>query len=263
MESKNPVFSRSQYVHPQGGWAGPAPTPDQLRGMYDQPAYAPARPAYRTMTLDDVVVKGFLTLGTLVVTGAAAWVLEVPMGIAAAAAIVGVILGLIASFKQSTNPALILGYAAFYGVFVGAFSRYMEGYAEGAVLQAVLGTALAFAGTLTVYALKIIRVTPKLVRFVVAASIGALGLMLINLIMGIFIPGGLGLRTGVLGIVFGLAMVLLGCFFLLLDFNDIEQAVRSGAPAQLAWQFAFGLTLSLVWIYLEVLRLVTYFTNND
>ncbi|MEV0584240.1 Bax inhibitor-1/YccA family protein [Nonomuraea sp. NPDC050310] len=265
MESKNPVFSRSQYTHPQGGWAGPPPTPDQLHGMYDQPAYqAPAPPAYRTMTLDDVVVKSFLTLGTLVVAAAASWVLKVPVGVAAVAALVGVVLGLIASFKQSTNPALILGYALFYGVFVGAISRSFEDTFYGVVLQAVIGTVLAFAGTLTVYALRIVRVTPKFVRFVIAASIGALGLMLINLVAGIFIPGGLGLREfGFLGVAFSLAMILLGCFFLLLDFNDIERAVQGGAPAKFAWQCAFGLTLSLVWIYLEILRLVSFFSSSD
>ncbi|WP_084957152.1 Bax inhibitor-1/YccA family membrane protein [Thermoactinospora rubra] len=265
MESKNPVFNRSQYTHPQGGWGAPPPTPDQLRDMYDAPAYTPpAPPAYRTMTIDDVVVRGFLTLGTLIVSAAAAWVLNVPLGVAVVCAIVGVILGLVASFKQSTNPALILGYALFYGVFVGAISKAFEDAFYGVVLQAVLGTAMAFAGTLTVYALRIVRVTPKFVKFVLAAGIAALGLILVNLIASIFLQGGLGLREeGPLGYVFSIAMILLGCFFLLLDFDSVEQAVKSGAPEKFAWQCAFGLTLSLVWIYLEVLRFVSYFSGDD
>ncbi|MCG5216852.1 Bax inhibitor-1/YccA family protein [Streptosporangium sp. KLBMP 9127] len=260
MESKNPVFSRKRQG--QQAWGGPTPSSDQLQNMYDAPSYAP--PAQRQMTIDDVVVRGFMTLGTLVVAAAAAWVLNVPLGIAVVFALVGVVLALIASFKQSTSPVLILGYALFYGVFVGALSHTYESFYNGVVIQAVLGTALAFGGVLAVHSLKIIRVTPKLVRFVGAAAIAAIGLMLINLVAGFFVDGGIGIRTdSPLGWIFSAAMILLGCFFLLLDFDMVEQAVAQGAPEKFAWQCAFGLTLSLVWIYLEVLRFVSYFSGND
>ncbi|NUW35370.1 Bax inhibitor-1/YccA family protein [Nonomuraea sp. SMC257] len=258
MESKNPVFSRTRQQ--SAGWGAPTPTPAQLQDMYETPSYAPPR----TMTLDDVVVRGFMTLGTLVVGAAAAWYFKVPTGVAVGAAIVALILGLVASFKQSTNPALILGYALFEGVFLGAISRVFEAYFPGIVIQAVLGTALAFGAVLTVYALRIVRVTSKLVKYVAAAGIAALGLMVVNLLVGIFNGTGLGLRTdSPIGWVFSIAMILLGCFFLLLDFDAVEQGVRQGAPEKFAWQCAFGLTLTLVWIYLEVLRFISYFTNSD
>ncbi|MFG1947890.1 Bax inhibitor-1/YccA family protein [Nonomuraea sp. NPDC048826] len=261
MQSKNPVFSKKQST----GWGGQAPTPQQLQNMYDSPSYAPpTQPAYRTMTLDDVVVRGFMTLGTLVVAAAAAWYFDVPLALAIGASIVALVLGLIASFTMSTNPALILGYAAFQGVFLGAVSSVFDQQINGIVVQAVLGTAMAFGGTLAVYTLRIIRVTPKLVKYVVAAAVAALGLILVNLIAGFFIPGGLGLRDGgPLAIVFSVAMILIGCFFLLLDFDSIEQGVKEGAPEKFAWQCAFGLTLSLVWIYIEMLRLISYFTSSD
>ncbi|MGN9840738.1 Bax inhibitor-1/YccA family protein [Nonomuraea sp. H19] len=263
MESKNPVFSKSRQQ--AGGWAGPNPSPDMLQNMYDAPSYAPpTRPAYRTMTLDDVVVRGFLTLGALVVAAAAAWVLNVPPVVAIGAAVVALILGLIASFTQSTNPALILGYAVFEGVFLGKISALFEGMVSGIVLQAVLGTAFAFGAVLTVYSLRVIRVTPKLVKYGIAAAIAALGLVLVNLLVGIFNGVGLGLRTdSPIGWIFSIVMILIGCFFLLLDFDSIEQGVKQGAPEKFAWQCAFGLTLSLVWIYLEVLRFISYFTNSD
>ncbi|MFC4008297.1 Bax inhibitor-1/YccA family protein [Nonomuraea purpurea] len=263
MESKNPVFSRSRQQ--AGGWAGPTPSPDQLQNMYDSPSYAPpSRPAQRTMTLDDVVVRGFLTLGALVVAAAAAWILNVPPMIAIGAAIVALVLGLIASFTQSTNPALILAYAVFQGVFLGKISSVFEGMISGIVLQAVLGTAFAFGAVLTVYSLRIIRVTPKLVKFGLAAGIAAIGLLLVNMIVGLFNDGGLGLRTdSPIGWAFSIVMILIGCFFLLLDFDSIEQGVKQGAPEKFAWQCAFGLTLSLVWIYLEVLRFVSYFSSSD
>ncbi|MFI7452627.1 Bax inhibitor-1/YccA family protein [Nonomuraea sp. NPDC049714] len=262
MQSRNPVFSRSRQ---SAGWGAPAPSPDQLQNMYDAPSYAPpTQPAFRAMTLDDVVVRSFMTLGTLVVTAAAAWYLDVSPGVAIGAAIVALVLGLIVSFTQSSNPALILGYAAFEGVFLGTISSLFEGQISGIVIQAVLGTAMAFGGVLAVYTLRIVRVTPKMVKYVIAAAVAALGLILVNLVAGFFVPGGLGLReAGTLGIVFSAAMILLGCFFLLLDFDSIEQGVKQGAPAKFAWQCAFGLTLSLVWIYLEVLRLLSYFSSSD
>ncbi|GAA3234233.1 Bax inhibitor-1/YccA family protein [Nonomuraea helvata] len=207
---------------------------------------------------------GFLTLGVLVVAAAAAWILNVPPMVAVGAAIVALILGLIASFTQSTNPALILAYAAFEGVFLGKISAVFEGAISGIVLQAVLGTAFAFGAVLTVYSLRVIRVTPKLVKFGLAAGIAALGLLLVNMLVGLFADGGLGLRTdSPIGWAFSIVMILIGCFFLLLDFDSIEQGVRQGAPEKFAWQCAFGLTLSLVWIYLEVLRFVSYFTSSD
>ncbi|GAA3126273.1 Bax inhibitor-1/YccA family protein [Planomonospora alba] len=263
MESKNPVFKRQPQGHQ--AWGAPTPTPEQLQGMYDAPAYAQhAPPAYRAMTIDDVVVRGFMTLGTLVVAAAAAWVLNLGWGAAIAGVIVGLILALVISFKQSTNPALILGYSVAYGVAVGVVSHLMENFFPGIVIQAVLGTALAFGAMLTVYALRIVRVTPKFTKFVVAASLGLLGALLVNWVASFFVEGGLGLReAGPIGYAVSAAAILLGCFFLLLDFNQVEEGVRAGVPAKYSWLMAFGLTVTLVWIYMEVLRLLSYFSSSD
>jgi len=215
------------------------------------------------MTIDDVVVKSAMTLGALIVSAGVAWYLELGFGVAMVAVIVGLVLGLIVSFRQSTNPALILGYSVAYGVAVGVISHVYETVYNGIVLQAVLGTMLAFVGTLTVYALRILRPTPKLTKFVVAAGFAALGLMLLNWIVGFFVTGGLGLRTDTpLSWIFSVAMILLGCFFLLLDFDQVDRGVRAGVPARFAWLMAFGLTVTLVWIYLEILRFISYFADN-
>ncbi|MEZ0073405.1 Bax inhibitor-1/YccA family protein [Planotetraspora sp. GP83] len=261
MESRNPIFSRRGTAGQQA-WSTPAPSVQQLNDMYGAPSYAP--PSERTMTIDDVVVRGSMTLGTLVVSAALAWYFDVGLGVAVLAGIVGLVLGLIVSFRQSTNPALILGYAVAYGIAIGALSQAYEARFNGIVVQAVLGTMVAFGGTLAVYALKIFRPTPKFTKFVIAAGFGALGLVLINWIASIFVTGGLGLRTdSPVGWIFSVAMILLGCFFLLLDFAEIERSARAGVPERYSWLMAFGLTLSLVWLYLEILRFISYFTNND
>ncbi|MFF0306797.1 Bax inhibitor-1/YccA family protein [Streptosporangium sp. NPDC004379] len=260
MESRNPVFRQANAQ--QRGWSAPTPTPDQLQGMYDRPSYAP--PAQRAMTIDDVVVRGFITLGTLVVSAAAAWALNLGTAAMLIGMIVGLVLALIVSFKQSTNPVLILGYAVGYGVAVGVASHLYNDLYNGIVLQAVLGTALAFGGTLAVYALRIVRVTPKFTKFVVAAGLALMGLMLVNWIAGYFIAGGLGLRTGdgLMSYAFSVAAILIGCFFLLLDFNSVEEGVRAGVPERYSWLMAFGLTVTLVWLYLEILRLISYFSRD-
>ncbi|ACY96629.1 Bax inhibitor-1/YccA family protein [Thermomonospora curvata] len=259
MDSRNPAFRRVSFGQHMG--QGHAPSPQLLHEMYNRPAYTP--PAQRTMTYDDVVVKGFLALGTLVLTGALTWTL-VPLPTAMAVAVVAFLLqlglGLFISFTQKANAPLVLAFSALYGVGIGAISHFFETLYHGIVLQAVIGTALAFGGMLAVHSLRIIRVTPKLTRFVVAAGFAMLGLMLINLVVALFNDTGIGIRSdGPLGIAFSVVAILLGCFFLLLDFDTIEQGVQAGAPEKFAWYCAFALVLSLVWIYLELLRLLSYF----
>ncbi|MFC6082378.1 Bax inhibitor-1/YccA family protein [Sphaerisporangium aureirubrum] len=262
MQSRNPVLGRLGQNNRQYG-AGPMASPQHLREMYDAPSYAPPTQA-RPMTIDDVVVRGFITLGTLVLSAALAWYFNFGMGIAIAGVIVGLVLGLIVSFRQSTNPVLILGYSVAYGVAIGVISHVYNTLYDGIVIAAAFGTMVAFGGMLAVYALKIFRPTPKFTKFVVGAAFAALGLMALNFIFGFFVQGGLGLRTdSPLGWVFSIAMILLGCFFLLLDFDAVEQGVRAGVPEKYSWLMAFGLTVSLVWIYLEVLRFLSFFFNND
>ncbi|GAA0987423.1 Bax inhibitor-1/YccA family protein [Acrocarpospora macrocephala] len=231
--------------------------------MYNAPSYAPPTIS-RTMTMDDVVMKGFIVLGVILATAGTSWYLGWGIGIGVGAALVALVLGLIVSFTQRPNPALVLGYAAFEGVFLGVISNFFEARYPGIVLQAVIGTMMAFLGTLAVYSLKIFRPTPKFTKFVIGAAIAAVGLILVNLIASFFVDGGLGLRSGgPLAIAFSVGMILLGCFFLLLDFDQINEGVRAGVPEKFSWLMAFGLALSLVWIYLEVLRLLSYFSGDD
>jgi uncharacterized YccA/Bax inhibitor family protein len=260
MESRNPVFSRRGAFAQQSGYA---PNAQYLENMYNAPAYTPQR----SMTLDDVVVRSFLTLGTLVVAGALAWVF-VPERLAGAVSLVAILVGVvfwaIVTFGRKVNPVLVLGFAASYGVAVGLISHAYNDVYNGVVLQAVIGTALAFGAMLTVYALRIVRVTPKFTRFVIAAGLALVGLMVLNLLVSIFHVGGIGVRgNGMLGVVFSIAAILVGCLFLLLDFSSIEEGVRSGAPQKASWLAAFGLTLTLVWIYLEMLRFLSRFYSRN
>jgi uncharacterized YccA/Bax inhibitor family protein len=262
VKSSNPVFGRGFPSGQQYATFGnnvATPEASQLNQMYNAPAYAPPR----YMTLDDVVVRTAATVGTILVGGAFSWLVlkqETALALALPAILVGFVLAMIITFKQITNPAMILAYAAFEGLALGGISRVFEHAYNGIVIQAVLGTFGVFAGMLVVYKTGAIRVTPKFQRWMLGALIGVVVLMVVNVIASFITPGGLGLRDGSpIAILFSLVCIGVAAFSFLLDFDMVDQAVRRGAPEKFAWYAAFGLTVTLVWLYIEILRLLSYF----
>lgn len=257
MRSSNPILSRDD-AFTRGGYAtfgsGPAAPPaDELQKMYDRPAYT----GVRTMTIDDVVARTTLLLGVIAATGGLAWFLNLGLGVAIVAAIAAFVLVIVVSFKRVINPGLIITYAALEGVFLGVISHLFETVYTGIVVQAVLGTGTAFAVMLALYKSRKIRVTPKFTKILIGAVLGFFALSLVNLLASFFVDGGLGLReTGPLGLLFGLAGVVLASLCLVLDFDFIEKGVQNGAPEKEAWLGAFGLVVTLVWLYLEMLRVI-------
>jgi len=219
------------------------------------------------------VLRTASTLGTLIVTAALAWAL-LPVddahisrsyGIGIGAALIGMVLAFVQSFKRTASPALILTYAAFEGVFLGVVSSIVDQrIASGAAMQAVIGTMAVFAAVLVAYKAGWIRVNRRFYGFVMAAALGFVLLMMVNLLFAVFGGGdGLGFRSGGLGIFFGVIGVILGACFLALDFKQVEDGIAYGAPKGEAWLAAFGLTLTLVWIYMEFLRILAILNSND
>lgn len=268
----NPVFSRkgggipSYPAAQQGGYAtwnapGAGVGQQQPGAQVGGPGgYAP--PKY--MTMDDVVVRTAAMIGIILVAGAINWMLvpdEARMPVTIIGLIGGLVLGLVNSFKRTPSAPLILAYAALEGLFLGGISSFFEAQWSGIVIQAILGTLFVFAGMLVVYRTGAIRVTPKFQRWMMGALIGVAGLMLVNLLAAVIGGGdGLGLRSGgTLAIVFSLVCIGIAAFAFLLDFDMVDKAISRGAPQNFAWYAAFGLTVTLVWLYLEILRLLSYF----
>lgn len=246
-----------------GGYAGFNSAPAGLGGAV--PGYAGAPPVTgRPMTVDDVVTKTGITLAVLMATGvltyiSGLWWLSLP------AALIGFVLALVIIFKKVVSPPLILTYAAVEGVFLGGISGAIGSSVgnPGIILQAITGTALVFGGMLVVYKTGAVKVTPRFTKWLIGAMIGVVGLMLVNLIASFFVSGGLGLRDGgPLAIVFSLVCIGVAAFSFLLDFDAADQAIRANAPEKTAWYIAFGLTVTLVWLYLEILRLLSYFQGE-
>jgi uncharacterized YccA/Bax inhibitor family protein len=271
MPSSNPAFSRlggAGNGQQSAGW-GAQPQQYGAPGQYGTPTqqdpYAAPSPYAATttqyMTMDDVVSRTGITFLVTVAAAAATWALpgQTGWGLALPAVLVAFVLGLVIAFKQIANPVATLSYGALYGVALGAISEAFNDIYPGIVMQALIGTFGVFAGMLVIYKTGAIRVTPKLTRWVVAAAIGALVLMVANLVAGLF-GASLGIRDGgPLAIVFSLVVIGIAAFFLLLDFDMADEAIRRGAPAKFAWYIAFGLLVTVIWLYIEILRLLSYF----
>lgn len=269
MESRNPVFNRTEEFGRggrQAGYGTVAPNAGQLEDMYAAPSATPVQTG--RMTYDDVIVKTAITFGVLLAGAIVGWFNPQLMLVGL---IVGLVLGLVNAFKRNPTPALILAYAAFEGLFVGGISNVFEGMQingnslDGIVSQAVLGTLAVFAVALWAYRSKKIRVTPKFQRGVMIALGGYLVFSLVNLLFQVFgsSDSTFGFRTGIFGVLIGVFAVGLAALVLILDFDFIEKGVRSGIPAKFAWTAAFGLVVTLVWLYIEMLRLLAILRGGE
>ncbi len=242
---QDPYAQPGQYGQPPQGYGQP-PTPTQA-------------PEGR-MTLDDVVTKTAVTIGTLIIFAALAWMLVPPAlyfpGLILSG-IVGFVAVLLVSFRRKVSPPLVLAYAAIEGVFIGLISSLYNARFDGIVVQAVIGTFVAAGVTLAAYKFFNIKVTPKFQKIVVLATIAFAALMLGNLVFSLFTGGGLGLRGGLLGIGVSAIAIVLAVLNLVLDFDYIERGVQMGAPASESWRGAFGLTVTMVWLYIELLHLLS------
>ena len=261
--------------YPQQGYGQPYPQQGYPQQGYPQQGY-PGGPmggvGEPPMTIDDVVVRTGMTLGVVAIFGVINYFLfGAAPGLAIAltfiGAIGGLILGLVISFKQVTSPAAILPYAALEGLLVGGLSAILAytlevntgqaGAGGTLVTQAVIGTVAVFGVMLALYKFRIIKVTDGFVKAVTYAVLGAAALMLVNFVLSFFIAGGIGLREpSPLGLLVGLVFVVLAALTLAVEFRGIEEGLAAGVPNRFAWQFAFGLTVSLVWLYIEILRLL-------
>ncbi|MBO0679451.1 Bax inhibitor-1/YccA family protein [Mycolicibacterium sp. S2-37] len=281
-ESSNPVFR--SLPKSQGGYAtfGTGAAGYGAQQVQADPYAAPYAQhpeqtgVARPMTIDDVVTKTGVTLAVLSAVAVVSYYLvSQNLGLATPFALVGGLGGLalvlIATFgRKQDNPAIVLSYAALEGLFLGSVSFIIANLVSfggvGMIAQAIVATMGVFFGMLVVYKTGAIRVTPKFTRMIVAGMFGVLALVLLNLVLGLFGVGGgagLGLRDGGgLAIVFSLVCIALAAFSFLIDFDSADQMVRAGAPEKAAWGVALGLTVTLVWLYIEILRLLSYF-NND
>ncbi|MET3348490.1 UNVERIFIED_ORG: putative YccA/Bax inhibitor family protein [Arthrobacter sp. UYEF1] len=251
----------------QGGWSAHQQnmTDEQLRQMYNQPTAGPADTG--RMTYDDVIVKTAACLGVLL--AGAAVTLFVSMGLASMLMIVGAlggfVLALVNTFKKQPSPALILAYAGLEGLFLGGLTRVLDLMYPGVGLQAVIGTLSVFTVTLLLFKSGKVRASPKAMKFFMIAMVGYGLFSVVNLVMMMtgMTTEPFGLRSGIIGVVIGILAIGLAAFSLVMDFTSIEAGVQSGAPQRFSWTAAFGLTVTLVWLYVEIIRVLAILRGED
>lgn len=281
MQSSNPVLNRSSAFAPGQGQAYPGTAPYGQPGPYNQPGqvgggyggpqqYQGAPASSRPMTLDDVIVKTSLTLGVVVLFAALSWTM-VPDTLVVPAFLGGALaafaLGMVLSFKRTISPALVMVFAAFEGVFLGIGSEFIARWvgSPDVVVQAVLATMVTAGLTLATYKYFNVKVTPRFTRIVVVATMGFAGVVVINFILSMLgvVQGGGVAGMSPLGLLFAAIGAGLAVFNLILDFDLIERGVAAGAPQNEAWRAAFGLTVTLVWLYWNLLRILAILRGGD
>lgn len=236
------------------------PTADRLQEQYNMPGAAGSQGA--PMTYDDVVRKSVTSFAVLLVGAGVAVTLAsmmpgLAMGLALAAVLGGLVLGLVNAFKREPNPGLILAYSATQGFFLGAITWVLEMSYPGVAVQAVTATLVVFGTVLALFKSGKVRATPKLNKMFFTALIAYAVFSMINLGLMLFTDIGMfGMRAGWLGVAIGAFAILLATYSLVLDFTNIQEAVEAGVEQKYGWAAAFGLTVSLVWLYIEILRII-------
>ena len=261
MRSSNPVLGRA---FNQRGYAAFDPSttnsePAALENLYNSPAASSLRTG--RMTIDDVVTRTGILFAVLVTVGAMAWTLNLGGGALMLGFIGGFVLAMVNIFSKTVKPALVVAYAAFQGLALGTLSHMYDTVYDGIVSQAILVTISAFAGMLFAFKSGRIRVTPKFTKVLTTALIGYIVLGVVSLIGSMF--GASIYKVGGFGLIIATGGMLLAAFFLILDFDQIQKSVAAGAPEQESWRAAFGLMVTIVWLYMEVLRFLSILRGND
>ncbi|MHB1171966.1 MAG: Bax inhibitor-1/YccA family protein [Lacisediminihabitans sp.] len=272
MASSNPAFNNSpafstrsakaaQFARPQ---SSESMTAQQLTELYGRPSATTAETD--RMSYEDVIVKTVVSFVILLAGAAVGWFIP---GLWIPAAIVGFALALVNIFKKKPSPALVLSYAAVEGVFVGGISSLYSTLWDGIVVQAVAGTLAIVAITLALFASGKIRASKRATKVFLIAMIGYVAFSLINWgLMAFGVTHSMfGLRSYVifgipLGIVIGILVVIMAAYSLVLDFDSVKTGVQRGAPRVYGWTAAFGIMVTVVWLYLEILRIIGIARSN-
>jgi uncharacterized YccA/Bax inhibitor family protein len=265
MALTNPAFSTNPAFQ-NNGQAATASTvsAENLEQMYQ----APSATSVDTdrMTIEDTINKSAISFALLVVGAVIGWMVP---GLALPAAIVGFVLALVNIFKKKPSPALILSYAGVQGLFVGGISAVFESIYPGIVIQAVIGTLAVVGVNLALFASGKIRASAKATKIFLIAMFGYLAYSLVNVVLmwtGVT-NSAFGLSSDVkifgipLGVLIGVLVVIMGAYSLVLDFDFIQRGVKNRAPRIYGWSGAFGIMVTVIWLYLEILRLLAIARN--
>lgn len=259
MALDNPAFSRSPAFNSPSASTVATVSAAELQDLYNRPA-ANSNDTDR-MSVEDTVAKSALTFVVLLAGAAIGWMFASP-AIMIVAGLIGFVLAMVNIFKKEPSPALILAYSAAQGIFVGGISAFYESAYNGIVIQAVLATLVVVGVTLALFASGKIRASKKATKIFLIAMVGYMVFSLLNLGLSAFgvINNPFGLRgaeiAGIpVGLILGVLVVIMAAYSLVLDFDYIQRGVKNRAPRKYGWTGAFGIMVTVIWLYLEILRM--------
>jgi uncharacterized YccA/Bax inhibitor family protein len=213
------------------------------------------------MTIGGTAIK-IAGLFTLLLAGAfVAWNVPAVQGLMLPSVFVAFGLAMWITFSKKVRPGAVIAYAVIEGIFIGAISFFFESQYPGIVMNAVIGTLTTAGAMFTAYSMGWVKVNARFTRVMTFALIGYAGFAVVNLLVGMF-TNSAGVYSSQFAWLAGLVGVGLAAFTLNLDFEDISQGAALGLPREYEWKAAFGLLVTMVWLYLEILRLLAIF-NRD
>ena len=270
VRSSNPVMSSLSSSQTQNQ------TQSNPFGQNDNPFNEATRSADRPLTVDDVVTKTGITLAVIIALAVVTFAIGkfvgpgVAMGLTLVGGLGGFITVLVSTFGKKYGSATVtLIYAVFEGLFVGGFSFVVGAmtagsdkiFGEAIIGQAIMGTVGVFIGMLMVYKTGAVKVTPKFNKIMFGLIAGVAVMALGNFLGAIFFGFNPLRDGGALAIIFSLVCIVLASLSFMTDFDQADRLIRQGAPARYAWGIALGLAVTLVWLYTEILRLLSYFRD--
>ncbi|GAB3607704.1 Bax inhibitor-1/YccA family protein [Conyzicola nivalis] len=256
--NNSPVFTTKAVVN-STTVNGREMTPAQLDELYGRPSATPTDTD--RMTYEDTIVKIVIAFAVLLVGAVVGWMIP---ALAIPGAIIGLVLALVNIFKKKPSRGLVLAYAAFEGLFVGGISAIFESQWGGIVPQAVFGTLGVVGVTLALFATGKIRESKRATQIFTVAIFGYMAFQLVNLVLvwtGVLPQFGLQGMNPLINIAIGIFVVLLASYSLVMDFTSIKRGVEQGAPRIYGWQAAFGIMVTVVWLYTEILRFLAIFRD--
>lgn len=227
---------------------------------------APAQPQGGLMTFENTMQKTVESFVIVFAFAALGWFFPV---LALPGMLIGLVLGIVNAVKKEPSPALIRLYAVFEGMFVGGISAILEQHFPGVAIQAVLATLVVIGTVIGLYKNGKVRSSPKMTRFFMIALTAYAIFALANFLLQItgLIPGMFGMYSqevfGIpLGLILGPFAILLGTYSLILDFEFVDRGVANRIPERYGWTAAFGIVVTVVWIYVEMIRLISIIRGN-
>lgn len=268
----NPILNERRFQAASNSWAPPEPSTEYFPPVNDGPSSPYVR---ETMTVNGVISASATLFVLLLVSAAFGWIavgdpeivqlsdgsvveqFGIPM-LAWAGLIVGIGLTFFLMWKPHLAKFVAPVYALAEGFFVGALSRGYEGYYDGIVVQAAGMTLAVFAVMLVLYRTGVIKVTEKFRKIVVTATMAVMVFYGVSMLIRLF-GGSVSFLSSpsLLGIAFSVFVAGLAAFNLALDFDFIERGSKQGLDKHFEWFAAFGLLVTIIWLYLEMLRLLS------